>query len=375
MGQHNDDNLLGVLNMLWRWRKPLMTVTGIAAIGSIIVSFLLPVYYTATTTFYPANPGLKSPVYLFGDAQEVLSPFGSEDDLDRLLTFAESKELTDFIIDKFDLIKVYKIDTTKADAPYRVRKSLFDLYTAMKNPNGAIEISVEDKDKERARDMANTILQKIDELDRKSIKEREAAVLRTLESELISKDEYLNTMRDSITRLRKKYGIYDVEAQSEFISKTLPALKAALESAKARRTYFQNNGGARDSINNLSARIRGYESSLSAYSGKNSGFSVETFNEGREQVLYLQTFLDKYYEELTEQREHFRQYRSVYESDISSVYVTERAFIPSRKSYPIRWVIVVGATLVTFLFLFMGILFIEQYKDVKWKEVFSDVTQ
>lgn len=369
MSQHNDDNLLSVLRTLWRWRKPLIIVTSVAAIGSIIVSLLLPVYYKASTTFYPANPGLKSPVYLFGDASEVLSPFGSEDDLDRLLAYAESKDLTDHIIKKFDLYKVYKIDSTNTKAPYKIQRKLFKLYNAVKNANGAIEISVEDKSKERARDMANSILVKIDELDRNAVKSREKSVLKTLELELSGKDTYLKSMRDTLTKLRTQYGIYDVEAQSEFISKTLPSIKAALASSKARRQYYQKNGGARDSIRNLSAKINGYQSVLKAYEGDGSGFNVNTFNEGREKVLYLQTFLEKYYEELTEQREHYRQYKSVYESDISSVYVTERAYMPSIKSYPIRWIIVAASILITFVFCFMAILLIEQYKDVKWSDI------
>ena len=129
----NDDNLIGVLRTLYKWRKHVLIVVGIAAIGSVIVSLLLPVYYKATTTFYPANPSLKSPIYLYGDATEVLSPFGAEDDLDRMLSFAESKELTDYIIKKFDLYKVYRIDSTEKRAPYKIRKKLFKLYNAQKN--------------------------------------------------------------------------------------------------------------------------------------------------------------------------------------------------------------------------------------------------
>ena len=258
----NDDNLIGVLRTLYKWRKHILIISGIAFIGSAIVSLLLPVYYQATTTFYPANPSLKSPIYLYGEAREVLSPFGTEDDLDRMLSFAESKELTDHIIQKFNLYKAYRIDSTERKAPHKIRKKLFKLYNAKKNQHGEVEIAVEDKDPKRAKAIADAILQRIDYLDQTAIKKNQEVVLKTYEKELQEKEEYLKTIRDSITTMRAKYGIYDIESQSEYIGKTIPSAQAGLASNRARLKVYQASGGPRDSIRSLKARVQSYENIL-----------------------------------------------------------------------------------------------------------------
>jgi len=85
------DNLIGVLRTLYKWRKPVGYVCLIAAIGSAILSLLLlDNYYQSTTTFYPASSDLAKPNQIFGLATEDVSYYGEEEELDRLMTIAKS---------------------------------------------------------------------------------------------------------------------------------------------------------------------------------------------------------------------------------------------------------------------------------------------
>ena len=54
------------------------------------------------------------------------------------------------------------------------------------------------------------------------------------------------------------------------------------------------------------------------------------------------------------------------------IHLLDIAFIPDRKSRPVRWLIVVGSTLAAFLFAALGIVLIDTYKDVEWKQYFTD---
>lgn len=365
----NDDNLIGVLSVLYKWRKHILIIVGIATLGSAITSLLLPVYYKASTTFYPANPSLRSPIYLYGEATNILSPFGTEDDLDRLLSFAQSKELTDYVIQKFDLYKVYRIDSTAKRASYKIRKKLFKLYNAQKNEFGEIKIEVEDKDPKRAKAMADAILQRVDYLDQIAVKKNQTVVINTYRKELAEKEKLLQTIQDSIKTLRNQYGIYDIESQGEFMGKIIPNTEAELASNRARLKIYQAAGGPRDSIRNIKARIESAQNVLKIYTNPNSKFSVKRFNEGREAILYFETFLQKYYGEMTEQQELYRQYKSVNEANIPSIYVTSAAAVPVVKSYPIRSIIVIASTVIALIFSLMGILLLENYKDTKWSEI------
>lgn len=371
MSQHKDDNLLEVIRLLFRWRKHLIITVAIAAIGSIIISLLLPVYYEATTTLLPVNPLLKSPNHVFGTSTENPEPFGTEEDLDRMLAIAESKELTDYLIKEFDLYNHYNIDTTDVKAPYKIKKHLFKLYNAQKNEFGEIEISVEDKDKDLARDMANAIRVKMDLIDQQLMKANQRSTVSMYENELNGKDAYLKMMKDSLSALRQQYGIYDIEAQGEFVSQTIPKIQSDLSGVRASLKYYQSVG-LKDSVVAMQGRERDLAGKLATFSGSGEGFNLSTFNEGREKILFLEQFLETYSEEMAEQREIYRRYKSVAEANIPSVYTVEAAYTPIVKSYPVRWLIVAGSVFVAFVLAVMAILILDRYRDVKWNEILSD---
>jgi tyrosine-protein kinase Etk/Wzc len=371
MSQHKDDNLLEVIKLLYRWRKHLITTVAIAIVGSIVISLLLPTYYKATTTFLPANPLLKSPNHLFGTSTENPEPTGTEEDLDRMLAIAESKNLTDYVIQRFDLYNHYNIDSTAQKAPYKIKKKLFKLYNIQKNEFGQIELSVEDKDRAFAMEMANAIREKIDLIDQNLMRGSQLKTVKVYELELNSKDEYLRIMKDSLSNLRQQYGIYDIEAQGKFVSQFIPTLQAELSGARQSLIYFKGVG-MRDSIRVAEAKVRNFAGKLAAFSGSGEGFNLSTFNEGREKILFIEQFLESYSEQMAEQREMYRRYKSVAEANIPSIYTVEQAYLPVVKSYPIRWLIVAGSTFVAFVLAVMAILILDRYRDVAWNEVLND---
>ena len=88
--------------------------------------------------------------------------------------------------------------------------------------------------------------------------------------------------------------------------------------------------------------------------------------------MFLEQFLETYSEQMAEQREIYRRYKSVAESNIPSIYTVEQAYTPVVKSYPVRWLIVIGSTFVAFILVLMAILLLDRYSDVKWNEILSD---
>jgi len=80
--------------------------------------------------------------------------------------------------------------------------------------------------------------------------------------------------------------------------------------------------------------------------------------------------------ELSEQfsidKERYKQLKSAYNSPFSALHLVQEAEVPHIKSRPIRWIIVVGTTAVTFFLVLFWVLFMHQYSDVNWKSVFSD---
>jgi len=57
-----NDNLLDLVNAIYRWRKPIIISCILAAILSVIAALTLPNFYTSKTIFYAASPDLAKPL-------------------------------------------------------------------------------------------------------------------------------------------------------------------------------------------------------------------------------------------------------------------------------------------------------------------------
>ncbi|MFN7118926.1 MAG: Wzz/FepE/Etk N-terminal domain-containing protein, partial [Saprospiraceae bacterium] len=204
------DHLLGVVQTLWNWRKSILLVCVAAVLGTAIISLFLPNYYRATTVFLATSPDQAKPDALFS-AREY---YGNANDVDRLLTIAESNELVEFLVDTFNLYEHYDINKQNPRAAYNVRQKFFSLYEVKKNKRDAIELSVEDRDRELAARIANAAREKIDEIAQKLVKEGQAKAIQTFENQIQVKQALLKNLSDTLIVLSNTYGIYNNIAQT-----------------------------------------------------------------------------------------------------------------------------------------------------------------
>ena len=55
------ENLLGVLETVFKWKKQILRVLIVTAVGSVIISLFLSNYYQSSTLFYAASQDLAKP--------------------------------------------------------------------------------------------------------------------------------------------------------------------------------------------------------------------------------------------------------------------------------------------------------------------------
>jgi tyrosine-protein kinase Etk/Wzc len=130
--EHND-NLLGVLKILYRWRKQLIYLCLAAGLGTALISLLMPNYFKATTLFLAASPDRISPDTYFPRGAIKTFYYGNDEDIDRIITIAESNELVDYLVDSFNLYQHYGINPDIPKAPDRVERRFRKLYEIKKD--------------------------------------------------------------------------------------------------------------------------------------------------------------------------------------------------------------------------------------------------
>ena len=359
------DSLLGVVQTLFKWKKPILFTTLIAAVGSVIIVLLLPVYYQSSTIFYAASPDLAMPERMFGTTNEAMEYYGEDEDIDRIMTIATSNELADFLIRTFKLYQHYEIDTTNIKAPYYVRLKLDKLYKVQKTKYDAIQISVEDRDKQLAAHMASAARTKVDEIGQRLIKNSQTELLKAYESKILEKERQLSMLNDSLMTVRSKYGVFNTETQSELLATLLAEAEAKLNNSTARLEVFRSAASvSRDTITNLRAAVQGGQQEVNLLRDK-----LEKFNQGMATVEMLVQIHLEASKQMGEDKERYKQIRTAQESPFPAIHLVEEAALPIIKSRPKRMIIVLAATALAFLFSAVGALIFDTYRDINWRSI------
>lgn len=379
--EHQRDNLIGVLQTVWLWRKAIRNICLLTAVVSVVVSLLLPNYYRSTAICYPASPELANPELLFGTSNQVTKYYGTDQDLDRLAEIANSNALVDFMVAKFDLYRHYDIDSTTQEGAFKVRKQFRKLYVAQKNKNEALEISMEDTDPQLAAQMANAALQITDEMARKLNTESQGRLIAAIEENIKRKQTELKRLEDSLRITQAFYGIYDPVAQGEQLAIYLSTAESEVVKLRARLEVLEPNLDIpRDTIAYIKANLKAAEQQRRMLTrgggsaeepGSVNPLTLERYSAG---LGALQVLRDLHYQarkQLSYDLERYYQIKAVYHTPISAIHVVEKAEPALRKNRPVRSLIVVGSVIAAFLLMALAALIAEAYKDVNWDKTLN----
>lgn len=362
---HTKDNILGVLETLFRYKKEIIYTCLAAAVLSIIISLLLPTYYKATTSFYAASTDLASPERIFGESSVPMNYYGKSEDIDRIITIAESSEVTDYMIDTFNLYEKYDINPQSELGAFYVRLAFFDMYNLQQTKYDAVRLSVEDKDPETAAAMANAARNKTSQILRRLIKESQYETLKTYERNITGNEKNILTLNDSLRVVRDRYQVYNTESQSEGIAAALQKARSKLLLNQIELEEMQKEGRLkRDSLIKRNAIIAATTAQIEEL-GKN----LDLFNQGMAGVMSLEALQRQSNRELSQDKERYAKLLSAYNSYFPTMHIIEEADVPIIKSRPIRWLIVAGSVAAAFIFSVLGVLLFEQYKDTDWRRI------
>lgn len=368
-----DYSLISLIKTLHAWRKPLVYITVGVAVISAIISLIIPEYYRASTVFYAASQDLFKPQKVFGYTQSDMYYYGGSEDIERLLTAATSHQVTEHLINEYNLYEHYDIKGGTPKAAFRVQERLMDLYKITRTKYDALEITVEDKDPEFAAKIANGARDKINAVITGVIKGSQQALITSYHDAMNSKSLALNAIEDSLHRVQSAFGIYNPEAQSEYLSTLMTSVETRLARDRGMvRSYKENPGtkGAVDSIGHLRARIAGLEEQRNLLSGadtaQNNHYNIERFTEGKGRVELYDDAYKKAINTLNLDREILKQMEAAVALDVTAIHLIETATPPVIRSRPHRSLLVLSATFAALLFSILGILLIESTRGQDW---------
>ena len=237
------ESLIGVLTQLARRKQLIAKITGTAAAVSVIVSFLLPVRYTAATRIMTPQQTQSSAAMMMmsqlsnaGSGSLIAAAAGGgglglKNPNDIYIGLLNSRPIADAIIKQFDLQRLYRSrDLTAA------RKKLAENTTITSEKSGLLAISVTDKDRARSAAIANAYTAGLRSLS-KTLAVTEASQRRLFYEEQLkhAKDD-LVTAESVFQQVQQKRGLVHLDAQAKAMIAGLADLRAQVA---AKRVQLQ----------------------------------------------------------------------------------------------------------------------------------------
>ena len=115
---------MGLIQFIWKSKKPILIITAIAAIASIVVSFLITPLYLSSAIVFPAASSNVS-----FDAQRNVKAaamdFGEEEQAEQLVQILQSSRIKDRIVKKYDLLADYEISENDPNKYYKLNKAYY----------------------------------------------------------------------------------------------------------------------------------------------------------------------------------------------------------------------------------------------------------
>lgn len=284
-----------ILDLIWK-RKFHFVIVGFIAVF-LAAAFSGPRFikpkYKSTARIYPVNTSVLS----------------DESETEQMLEIVNSNDIRMRMFVAFDLNTVYNIDPDRKSSHAFMVDEYNTNVSASKTEFETVEIKVLDHDPYRASNMCDSIIHFYNQKVREIYRVKEKEMVDILQRGLDRKYHELDSVSNLLTTLRKEQGILDYETQVPEVT-------------------------------------RGYMNALATGRGSSSDTKkikelYDNMSEEGSNANWLESRMDYLILAVDSLSFQYDFYRGEYEKEITYAHIVERPIPDDKKSYPVRWLIVV----------------------------------
>jgi len=304
--QESNLEIKSFLQLLLNRKKILLALILITAIISIIVSYIIPPKYKTIAVVYPIH----------------LTPYSEESQTEQLLQYLNSVQVRDFVIKKMNLIQHYKIDTTQKEwrsiLHYLYKENISFSPTLYES----IEIEVRDKQPEKTKQIAECIIQTTDSMILGLKKKIVFEEYNNFQREIDKMQKRIDSLNQLLVNIQNQYNILDANYQARYLSKKLSNGKLDAENQK----LVENLKNKKEYVQMLQKEVN-------------------------EQIVSLGRLIverDRLEVDLN--------------GDLHFMQVISPPYVPDKKYFPVRWLIVVLSELAVIAIFIIYLLYIQPIK-------------
>lgn len=370
-GAKDGFSLLELLIVLTRRKRFIATITLLMTVAAIASCIFLPNKYTAVTSVLPPQQNsslgsaLLSQVSQMGNLSALTSLAGNNLGLknpsDLYVAMLRTRSVEDAVIQRFDLLTEYH--TRRLSDARRAFEGHFQVQANSKT--GLIEISVQDRDPNRAAELANGYVEEFRRFSG-TLAITEASQRRVFfEQQLLDAKENLAKAEEALKRTQQKTGLVQLDAQARAMMESAASLRAQV-AAKEVQIRSMGSFATDDNPQMVVARqqLAALQDQLHQLTGNGSIGDTDLLFVPKGKVpeaglKYIRAFRDvKYYETIFEILARQLEVARLDEARQGAlIQVFDKAVPPDKKSFPKPAWIIPGAIIVALMLSTFWVLF------------------
>lgn len=373
--------LLDMLIVLARRKKFIIGVPVAVAVVTAVLSFAIPNVYRAGAKLLPPQQAQSGAAAILsqlgGAAGAAAGAAGIKNPNDLYIGMLKSRTITDRIVAKFDLRKVYETDSLEK-ARFQLESNTF----INSGKDNLITIEVEDEDRKKVAPLANAYVEELIRLTG-TLAVTEASQRRVFfERQLEKAKDQLATAETKLKSRLDTRGVVSVDADSRAILETVSRVRALVSAKEIQLSSMQAFvTAANPEYHRVQEELNSLKSELSKLENGRlpdpQALKSENGNaEGLESIKILRDV--KYYQMLYELlAKQYEVARLDEAKDSAVIQVLDPAVDPERKFKPKRAIIVISVTLIAALLTLAGIFLHQSIRQLsttrqgatKWAEL------
>lgn len=292
----------------------LAVIALVAIIGAAVFSgpTFVPPKYKSQAIVYPIN----------------LEPYGTESRTEQLLQLFHGNDIRDSLIIKYNLADVYELTEGKEGFKHNLYSEYNDHVIVSKTNFESVSIEVYDKDPQRAKEMASEMIKQINYKVRKMHKAKAIEHLKVARDQMDYQQQVLDSINAQLAFLRNNNGLLDYRLQTERVTEG----------------YLKMLGQSNVGQNRLD-EVRGILQDLR----ENGGAFIA--------LSKMSEVGNNHYNDL---HIHYQGLLKEVNQELSYVNVVMEPEAADKKSYPVRWLIVLTTTISALLAALVILLLFEK---------------
>ncbi|MBZ0205769.1 MAG: hypothetical protein K8H89_05555 [Flavobacteriales bacterium] len=327
--EQNGDHSFHLAIFLWRRRRFILGMALLGLVGGIVATLAMTPLYRSEVILFPAITNSVSKALLSEQStgRDDILALGDEEDAEQLLQILNSDQVRERTSERFNLMKVYRIDPEGKHKNSKLRDAYENHVKFVYTKFGSVRVEVLDADPQRAADMANFMSAQVDSVWNEMAHERALKGYRIVQENVDALTWEIQQIGDSMAVLRS-LGVQDYHTQAERFNEYLGAAIVK---------------GDQRAINEFERRF----AVLAEHGGEYVTLQDKQFNEMKR---------------LSMLRMKLEQAKADLGSDLPHKFTVNRAFPADRRSYPIWWLVI---TLSTFGTLVLALLLIVAQENLR----------